>query len=206
MVRGFLRFSSGSFTGRPSRCDSKTAAEDRLIPRMLDDPSVELRRDAVARVLGDAGFTQTVRPLTNFNFVGFENTKDVTVSITLPDGQVESFIMGFVGFATSEPDPAPRIMFKVVNVGQVPAVIADAGFTLCPVGEARFTSDPQFPQRVEPGVYKMIVIEGPDILARSKRAWVEDGTGRKWSAPRRHVRRAAKGKGIRLALDHVSQS
>jgi hypothetical protein len=35
-------------------CRADTTATDRLIPQMLDDPSLELRRDAVARIIGAA--------------------------------------------------------------------------------------------------------------------------------------------------------
>ncbi|HEY1600606.1 MAG TPA: hypothetical protein VGG64_13445, partial [Pirellulales bacterium] len=35
-------------------CRADPTANDRLIPKMIDDPSVEFRRDAVARVIGEA--------------------------------------------------------------------------------------------------------------------------------------------------------
>ncbi|NQU09335.1 RHS repeat protein, partial [bacterium] len=61
-----------------------------------------------ANVLGDGGFEQTVEQVQAGVWnVGFRNTKDVTVSVTLPDGQVESFIMGYVGWLTTQADPAP---------------------------------------------------------------------------------------------------
>ena len=70
-----------------------------------------------ANVLGDGGFTQSATQVGVGVFkVGFTNTKDVTVSFTMPDGQVETFILGFVGLLTTNANPAPlsttRLFFE----------------------------------------------------------------------------------------------
>lgn len=81
------------------------------------DLDVDSMKVSAANVLGDGGFTQTVSQLTaDFKFVGFSNSKDVTVAVTLPDGQVEKFILGFTGLATNAANPAPlqttKLFFK----------------------------------------------------------------------------------------------
>ncbi|MEX2214849.1 MAG: Ig-like domain-containing protein [Phycisphaeraceae bacterium] len=81
------------------------------------DMSVDSLSVSAANVLGNAGFTQTVSQLTaDFKFVGFSNSKDVTVAVTMPDGQVEKFILGFTGFATTAANPGPlqrtKLFFK----------------------------------------------------------------------------------------------
>ncbi len=64
--------------------------------------------------LGDGGFTQTVTVIEGgLSFVGFENTRDVTVSVTLPGGDVERFILGFTGFATNDPTPGPLVQTRL---------------------------------------------------------------------------------------------